>query len=329
MSLPSSPPALPKSLFLLADAAFLAAGWLIADYSAHPLSSFAVAAIVICVLAAAFVGAFPFVIDYTGRQEAVLDERQRSLEALSRTVSTAAEQIGIVVNGLNEVSSKFDVTREEDREELERALAALRASESERLAATAEKISRAAADWAKAESTGLRHVVAAKTFIAELEQKIAALREAAAAFAPGSLPPLETTLADSADPDAPKAAVRKRPARKAPLEDPSLDLGGAAVAAPEAPPAPAAAPSPDGTTRLLVTAYIGIGNRLFIRGEGPGLSWDEGVPLQFVSIGKWRWETSSAAESVRFKLYKNDREECPLPIDRIEPGSQQELTVSP
>ena len=50
--------------------------------------------------------------------------------------------------------------------------------------------------------------------------------------------------------------------------------------------------SSDGATRLLVTAYIGIGNRLFIRGNGPGLGWDKGTPLQFVSIGKWRWETS-------------------------------------
>ena len=56
---------------------------------------------------------------------------------------------------------------------------------------------------------------------------------------------------------------------------------------------------PDGATRLLVTAYIGIGNRLFIRGDAPGLSPDKGIPLQFVSIGKWRWETTEARGAVR------------------------------
>jgi hypothetical protein len=85
----------------------------------------------------------------------------------------------------------------------------------------------------------------------------------------------------------------------------------------------------DGATRLLVTAYIGIGNRLFIRGEGPGLSWDKGVPLQFVSIGKWRWETNDASGPVRFKLYKNDAIECAaLGAQAVEPGHQQEVTAS-
>jgi hypothetical protein len=86
--------------------------------------------------------------------------------------------------------------------------------------------------------------------------------------------------------------------------------------------------SSDGATRLIATSYIGIGNRLFIRGEGPGLSWDKGVPLQFISIGKWRWETPDAAGPIRFKLYKNDDIECPgLGALVIEPGHQQEVTA--
>jgi len=87
--------------------------------------------------------------------------------------------------------------------------------------------------------------------------------------------------------------------------------------------------SSDGATRLLVTAYIGIGNRLFIRGDGPGLSWDRGVPLQFVSIGKWRWETSDAASAVSFKLYKNDDTECSALGDRtLASGEQLEVTAN-
>jgi hypothetical protein len=93
--------------------------------------------------------------------------------------------------------------------------------------------------------------------------------------------------------------------------------------------APAPAVSSDGATRLLVTAYIGIGNRLFIRGDGPGLSWDKGVPLQFVSIGKWRWETSEAAAPIRFRLYKNDEIECKnLAESVLEPARQHELSAA-
>jgi hypothetical protein len=78
-----------------------------------------------------------------------------------------------------------------------------------------------------------------------------------------------------------------------------------------------------------VTAYIGIGNRLFIRGDGPGLSEDKGVPLTFVSIGKWRWETNDATSTVRFRLYKNDQVECTALGERsVEPGAQQELSAA-
>jgi hypothetical protein len=110
------------------------------------------------------------------------------------------------------------------------------------------------------------------------------------------------------------------------LESPSADEGPASAAAPEV---SEPAVSSDGATRLVVTAYIGIGNRLFIRGEGPGLSWEKGVPLSFVSIGKWRWDTNDATSAVRFRLYKNDELECTALGERsVEPGAQQELTAS-
>lgn len=87
--------------------------------------------------------------------------------------------------------------------------------------------------------------------------------------------------------------------------------------------------STDGLTRLLVTAYIGIGNKLYIRGEGPGLSWDRGTPLQFVSIGKWRWESPDASAPVTLKLYKNDVLECTSTGSiTLPPGHQQDVTAS-
>jgi len=86
--------------------------------------------------------------------------------------------------------------------------------------------------------------------------------------------------------------------------------------------------SSDGATRLVVTSYIGIGNKLFLRGEGPGLSWDHGQPLDFVSIGKWRWQSSELTGSVKVRLFKNDRVECPgLGVILLEPGHQTEVTA--
>lgn len=147
------------------------------------------------------------------------------------------------------------------------------------------------------------------------------------------------TLVSPADAPAPEPAgtapvasepsPRKRAPRKAqPDPEPSLDLpledaGGAA-----GPGSIERTISSDGATRLIATSYIGIGNRLFIRGEGAGLSWDRGAPLQFVSIGKWRWETNEAVAPVRFKLLKNDEQECTaLGEKTLEPGHLHELSA--
>jgi hypothetical protein len=175
-----------------------------------------------------------------------------------------------------------------------------------------------------------------------------AAEPAPAAQAPSPEPVPEAPTAAAAAPalpadPAPAAAVadapppRKRgPRKRAPApETPATDLVLESPPAADAQPAPAApeisepAVSADGATRLVVTAYIGIGNRLYIRGEGPGLSWEKGSPLTFVSIGKWRWETNDASAPVRFKLYKNDDTECSaLGEQSLAPGAQQELTAS-
>jgi hypothetical protein len=91
---------------------------------------------------------------------------------------------------------------------------------------------------------------------------------------------------------------------------------------------PAASPSADGRTRLTVTSYIGIGNKLHLRGEGPGLSWNKGVPLQFVSIGRWRWETDAATTPVVCRIYKNDKIEAPVGPLTLAPGTEQEVSAA-
>jgi len=169
---------------------------------------------------------------------------------------------------------------------------------------------------------------------------------APAARAAPAAPPPAPRPAPAAPPPAPAAKAAPAPAPAAPAPAPEAVPPKRAPRKP-APPAPAepdlaleadashaagenaeTAISADGATRLVVTAYIGIGNRLFIRGAGPGLAWDKGVPLTFVSIGKWRWETDDATAPVKFKLYKNDEIECTALGERsVEPGAQQHITA--
>lgn len=158
----------------------------------------------------------------------------------------------------------------------------------------------------------------------------------------------ETPAAPAAEEPKPK---KPRAPRKPKPEDllaaMSMDLpadNGHATPTPEAASAPAAseespsvveeAPakaessaSSDGATRLLVTAYIGIGNKLYIRGDGPGLSWDKGAPMQFVSIGKWGWASHDATGPVKCKLYKNDDTAALSGEVTLEPGKHVEVTA--
>lgn len=61
-------------------------------------------------------------------------------------------------------------------------------------------------------------------------------------------------------------------------------------------------------TGLSITALldVGYGNVLFVRGEGAGLSWDQGTALDCVSADKWVLELPSAKEAVSFKFLLND-----------------------
>jgi hypothetical protein len=71
---------------------------------------------------------------------------------------------------------------------------------------------------------------------------------------------------------------------------------------------------------------IGIGNKPFLRGEGPGLSWEEGVPMNFVEIGKWAWSPSDKDASLVVQVYRNDEDPDPTGKHEIEPGQKLELS---
>jgi hypothetical protein len=51
---------------------------------------------------------------------------------------------------------------------------------------------------------------------------------------------------------------------------------------------------------------VGFGNALYLRGEGLGLSWNQGVPLTCVDGKTWKW-SGETKEQLKFKLLLNDQ----------------------
>jgi hypothetical protein len=72
---------------------------------------------------------------------------------------------------------------------------------------------------------------------------------------------------------------------------------------------------------------IGFGNHLYIRGEGPGLSWDHGLAMDCVGAGLWTVTVKHAASPVVFKLLVNDLSWSTGEDFVAEPG--QSLTITP
>jgi len=82
-----------------------------------------------------------------------------------------------------------------------------------------------------------------------------------------------------------------------------------------------------GATTLIAQVLIGIGNKPYVRGSGPGLSEEEGVPMEFLEIGKWQWVAPDSGEPVTVRIYKND--EIPAEGDPVEIPAGQRRSVAP
>lgn len=387
--LPSDTPRLPKWPFLVGDALLLGTAVLLATRSVQPYSNGVIIAIAICVALGCVLGAIPFLADYAQRQDEALDERQRGLEALTRTVADSAEQISVAANTMHELTelARQQVSQAESlpdtlgdsiseinqqiadnihkiSDTLRQEVKALKPSEPRKPDNTAEKLQQVLARLDDLEAALDQKLAALSAPVAA--PAIVAAVEPAKSAEPEPTPPAEPVVAHPAEepaekptpisapetkteasealpatvegitiepaPELPAPKPAKKPAPKKPKAD-----DGDWLALDDAPPAEVAAPPPasskvaasDGATRLLVTAYIGIGNRLFIRGDGPGLNQEKGVPLQFVSIGKWQWETKDATGPVHVKLFKNDEIECTaLGEITLESGHQAEVSAS-
>jgi len=59
-------------------------------------------------------------------------------------------------------------------------------------------------------------------------------------------------------------------------------------------------------TSITAKVDVGFGNLLFIRGEGPGLSWDAGIQMNCVGADEWQITFGESSRPIAFKLLVND-----------------------
>lgn len=86
-----------------------------------------------------------------------------------------------------------------------------------------------------------------------------------------------------------------------------------------------ASPVRSASTIIEAKIDVGFGNQLFLRGQGPGLSWDRGIPLECVDSKTWRL-TFPAEEKLLFKLLLNDSVWAQGEDVTVTPGQRVEVT---
>lgn len=80
-------------------------------------------------------------------------------------------------------------------------------------------------------------------------------------------------------------------------------------------------------TALIAHVMIGIGNKPYLRGFGPGLSSDKGVPMEYVDVGRWQWISPESGSPLNVTLWKND--EIPADGDPVSVPSGMTLEIHP
>jgi hypothetical protein len=91
-------------------------------------------------------------------------------------------------------------------------------------------------------------------------------------------------------------------------------------------PKPAGGLPPLSITTIAARTDVGFGNVLFIRGGGPGLSWEFGMPMTCQNDDLWTFDVLDAEKPVAFKFLINDETWSTGPDYVVEPGAQLEVT---
>lgn len=117
-----------------------------------------------------------------------------------------------------------------------------------------------------------------------------------------------------------KAVVAKKaPAAAKPVRAKKTPVA-PAVKTPKAKPAAAV------TTTIVAAIDVGFGNHLVLRGEGPGLSWETGVPMECVGDDRWSITLPESAQPIVCKFLRNDVDWCTGEDYTILPGSSVVLS---
>jgi hypothetical protein len=79
-------------------------------------------------------------------------------------------------------------------------------------------------------------------------------------------------------------------------------------------------------TTISASIDVGFGNTLYLRGEGPGLSWEKGVVMDCLANDHWSITLPETARPIVFKFLLNDETWCAGDDLTVAPGGSISVT---
>ncbi len=76
----------------------------------------------------------------------------------------------------------------------------------------------------------------------------------------------------------------------------------------------------DGRTRLIAHAMIGMHNKLYIRGDQPWLSWEDGQVMELIGIGEFSWSIDDLKDPIEVTVLLNDEYAAEQGTVVLQPG---------
>jgi hypothetical protein len=190
-----------------------------------------------------------------------------------------------------------------DVEETAEAMKALRTDVGTQQASVVDDLKKLREDFKKAG----QKASAATDKLSDALESVQAEVKSLQANPPAASAPSPSSLADE-EPEAAKEAMDIEEV-KTPIESEAADDGDslAEESAEDEESAEVATAPAGGGTALTINLMIGIGNKPYVRGTGPGLSPDKGQLMTFLGIGRWQWVSPEPDASATVEIWKNDQ----------------------
>ncbi len=293
--------------FYAGDGLLVLLAFLIVANSAKPLSSTAISWCVISVTFGALVFVAPFILEYLNSirlaknqlQEAVdkqlqgLDTMLQELDALSSTLSDLAQKSANSTQKMEHFRPELQNQLRESHARIDSLL-----ENAEGKVSTHESLSEVLNQRLESLENKVNELVSIQTdkAVSEVIEDESEKGEVAKSEENDNAQKQNPVIEEDASADNTLNKAVEIPDPVIELEDDGQDTEEVSNLVPEN----------NSSITLIAHLNLDISSTPYVRGEGAGLSWNEGVPMEFIEIGKWEWTVENAIESTACRIFKDD-----------------------